>query len=119
MFTPTPRPQTAPPPIKWNAMSHAPRDGRWLLLDVEDGSTDCYDYAVSCVYIGRWNPKTFPDIGPHVYEWEIVQRYPDNCFNNGSITTHYAEGRVSGWLPLPLRDRNDDRTERSPTAEVA
>lgn len=91
-----------PTPIEWKRLSTAPRDGTWLLLEVEDGTTDCDDRSISSVYVGRWNPKNFPDLGEHFYEWEVIQRYPDSAFQSGEITTHYVEGRVNGWLPLPV-----------------
>lgn len=50
------------------------------------------------------NPKVFPEIGAHAYEWEIICRYPDRRPDDpyaGEITNHYSEGRVGGWLPLP------------------
>ena len=99
MWEPQPRPSNLPPPIEWNDMADAPKDGSWIMLDVEDGSTDCYDYAASCVYVGRWNPKNFPDLG--TYEWEVIERYPDSVFAEGEVTNWWSEGRVSGWLPLP------------------
>ena len=89
------------PKIEWNRMDSAPKDGTWLLLDVEDGSLDCVDYAVSCVYVGRWNPKSFLDLGDHIYDWEVIDRYPDGPHGNGEITTHWASGRVHGWLHMP------------------
>jgi hypothetical protein len=82
-------------------MESAPRDGRWLLLDVDDGSTDCCDYPVSCVYVGRWNPKVYPDLGEHSYEWEVIDRYPDSPDATADILTHWSAGRVTGWLPFP------------------
>lgn len=87
--------------IKWNRMDTAPRTGEWVLLDLEDGSTDSADYPMSCVYVGRWNPRSYPEIGPHFYQWEIINRYPDMRFENGQLTTNWVEGRVSGWLPMP------------------
>ena len=95
------RPKNAPPPVEFNDMANAPRDGTWLILDVDDGSCDGFDYSVSNIYVGRWNPKCYPDIGPHEYEWEVVDRHPDEQFGGGTVTTHYAAGRVAGWLPLP------------------
>ena len=101
MFERAERPETMPAPIQWNDMATAPHDGAWMLLDVEDGSTDGSDHAMSCIYVGRWNPKNFPEIGPHFYEWEIIERYPDRQFGCGELTNHTAAGRVHGWLPLP------------------
>lgn len=90
-----------PPPIKWNDMDAAPHDGSWLLLDVEDGSTDCVDVPASSVYVGRWNPQNYPELGEHLYEWEVIERYPDSRFSDGEILTHWAAGRIGGWLPIP------------------
>lgn len=93
--------------IAWRPIEEAPHDGTWVLLDIEDGSTDGGDMPYSSVYVGRWNPKNYPDLGSHYYEWEIVVRYPDSRPGDshaGELTNHYSQGRVGGWLPLPTHD---------------
>lgn len=86
--------------IKWNDMDTAPHDGRWLLLDIDDGSTDCVEWSASSIYVGRWNPKFYPETGVE-YEWEVIDRCPDDPWGHGDVLTHWAKGRVDGWLPMP------------------
>lgn len=75
--------------IKWRSMFAAPRDGRWVLLDCDNGSNDCREDDapwIRNVLLGRFNPI-------ENYPWEVIER--DGAFN------HWAEGRVASWAPLP------------------
>lgn len=70
-------------------MFAAPRDGRWVLLDCDDGSNDCRDETdpwIPNVLLGRFNPI-------ENYPWEVIEH--DGKWN------HWAEGRVASWAPLP------------------
>lgn len=70
----------------WRSMEDAPRDGTWVILDIEYAG-DCYGN-----FVGRWSPKSFDGLGP--YEWEVVQR-------DMSETNHWSDGRVARWRHLP------------------
>lgn len=74
----------------WRSMEDAPRDGQWVVLDVEVGG-DVYEPL-----IGRWAPKYFADLRAE-YQWEVFQpnSRPPELFN------HWSEGRIARWQSLP------------------
>lgn len=81
----------------WLDLDTAPRDGTWIIIDVETGGDG------SEPLVGRWKPYEEDGL---TYEWQVVSaswreevRAPADVFN------HYPEGRVFGWLPLPTPDQ--------------
>jgi hypothetical protein len=80
----------------WQPMDSAPRDGRWIIVEVEC-SGDFYEAMV-----GRWRPSRAYGV---TYEWEVVGSGsadvdtghvpPKNVFN------HWVEDRICAWMPLP------------------
>lgn len=81
-------------------MRLAPRDGSWILLDVDDGTNDCMEVPQETWRLGRYAPKHFPELdanvssGKAIYEWEILSY-------RGEFD-HWSDGRMMGWRPLPL-----------------
>ena len=94
-----PTAQTVPAVVGWQDNETAPRDGRWLLLEGEMSGGD-----TSTVRVGRWNP-TYSDATRCTYEWQCVDPYAhgteDEAIGPDSFWNWYADGRVSGWQPLP------------------
>jgi hypothetical protein len=94
-----PTAQTVPAVVGWQDSETAPRDGRWLLLEGEMSGGD-----TSTVRVGRWNP-TYSDATRCTYEWQCVDPYAhgteDEAIGPDSFWNWYADGRVSGWQPLP------------------
>lgn len=83
----------------WFRPETAPRDGSWVLLDIDDGANDFLDGITWSVHVGRWNPKNFPDLGTHFYEWETVARNPHET-NPPEIFSNWSDGRIMGWRPI-------------------
>jgi len=78
----------------WHSMDNAPRDGTWVILNVE-AHGHLWEPRV-----GRWNPKHFDGLG--VYDWEVVERRADDLDSDvpaDDLFNHYAS--PVEWMPLP------------------
>lgn len=82
----------------WRPIDTAPRDGSWVILEGEFCGGD-----TSSARVGRWEPRTFPDLTPEPYEWRVFDPQGsvfDRDIRLDEMFNWYCEGRVFHWAPL-------------------